>query len=73
MSRNQNFEQGLNIEVLNSTERHSKPTGRVILGGNLEGATDKDLAKAAGYGSQHFGYSVTRHDNGRATVSLYND
>lgn len=75
MSRNENFAQGAthNIQVLNSTQRNSKPTGRIILGGDLEGATDLDLAKAAGYGPQHYGFSVARHDDGKATVSLHND
>ena len=35
--------------------------------------TDRDLANAAGYGSRHFGFNVTRHDDGSATVVLHND
>lgn len=38
-----------------------------------EGVTDAELAEAAGYGTQHFGYHVTRYVDGTALVLLYND
>jgi hypothetical protein len=36
-------------------------------------ATDHELANHAGLCSRHFGYNVTRHDDGTATVCLWND
>lgn len=36
-------------------------------------APDRELAIAAGYGPRHWGFNVTRHDDGSATVALHND
>jgi len=37
-------------------------------------STDAELAEAAGYSpSRHFGFNVTRYDDGAAIVTLWND
>lgn len=48
------------------------PTGYVLVS-NAEGLSDNELADLAGFGSRHFGRTVTRHDDGSATVALWND
>lgn len=37
------------------------------------GVTDEQLAAAAGFGARHYGRHVERHDDGNATVTLWND
>lgn len=58
--------------ILDNTQQHSLPTGRVRLS-EVDGFTDRELADLAGYSSSHFGYSVSRDDEGNATVHLWND
>lgn len=61
------------VIVLDNSRRNSLPTGYVTVTAP-EGATDRELATAAGYGGEHFGYTVTRHAvDGTATVALWND
>lgn len=60
------------IAVLDDRQRNNLPTGRVRVTAPA-GATDAELAAAAGYGSSHFGRHVTRYDDGTATVALWND
>lgn len=58
--------------VLDSSRQNRMPTGYVTVSAPAD-ATDRELAEVAGYCSRHFGYSVTRHDDGTATVALWND
>jgi hypothetical protein len=61
------------ITVLDASQRHNLPTGHVAVTAPA-GATDRDLADAAGYCSRHWGYAVTRWPlTGTATVHLHND
>jgi len=39
----------------------------------MNNATDEQVARAAGFGRRHHGYSVTRYDDGAAVVALWND
>lgn len=60
-------------QVVDDSHRNDLPTGRVLLtcrGGALNG----ELVAASGYDERrHFGYTLTRHDDGMATVALLND
>lgn len=58
--------------MLDATQARRLPTGRVIVTVPA-GATDRELADAAGYCWRHLGFMVTRHDDDTATVSLWND
>lgn len=74
--RQTDFEHGTGrVEVIDSSQRHSLPTGRVHTRWN--GATrpsDAAFAMAAGYSQhEHFGYKVEHHDDNMSTVHLYND
>jgi len=60
------------VQVLDDTQRHRLPTGYVTVT-TPAGATDQDLTEAAGFAPRHFGAQVTRHDDGTATVALWND
>ena len=60
------------VFVLDARNRDARYTGRVTVAG-IDGATDRELAEAAGYGPEHFGFDVTRYDDGTAVVSLHND
>lgn len=60
------------VRVLDASRRNHLPTGYVTVAAP-EGAADTELADAAGYGTSHYGYTVTRHDDGTATVALWND
>lgn len=60
------------VFVLDGSGRNDRITGRVTVTCPA-GASDADLAEAAGYGPEHFGYSVTRYVDGTALVLLHND
>lgn len=60
------------VFVLDARNRSARYTGRVTVAG-IAGATDRELAEAAGFGPEHFGFDVTRYDDGTALVSLWND
>lgn len=60
------------LEVLDDSLRNQLPTGYVTVTAP-DGATDAELADAAGYSSSQFGYTVTRHQDHTATVALWND
>lgn len=58
--------------VLDARNRDARYTGRVTVAG-IDGTTDRELAEVAGFGPEHFGFNVTRYDDGTALVSLWND
>lgn len=58
--------------VIDRTRADNLPTGHVLVG-NAAGRDDRELADVAGYCHNHFGYAVTRYEDGTATVHLYND
>ena len=58
--------------VLDETHKGNLPTGRVTVTAP-EGVTDAELAEVAGYNPRHFGWDVTRYDDGTAVVHLWND
>ncbi|WP_408895900.1 hypothetical protein ACJ5H2_13365 [Nocardioides sp. R1-1] len=60
------------ITVLDASRARRMPTGHVTVT-CPSGATDRQLADAAGFGGRHFGFSVSRHDDGTASVALFND
>lgn len=61
------------VRVLDDSRRRALPTGYVTTTAPA-GATDTELADAAGYSTRHQGFTVTRHpDDGTATVALWND
>lgn len=60
------------ITVHWDTARKSMLTDRITVTAP-DHVPDIDLARAAGLSSRHFGFNVTRHDAGTATVALHND
>lgn len=58
--------------VLDESKAHDLPTGRVTVTAP-EGATDAELAEVAGFSARHYGWNVTRYDDGTAVVHLWND
>lgn len=60
------------VRVLDESRTRDLPTGRVTVT-CPEGVTDAELADAAGFAPRHFGWDVTRYDDGTALVSLWND
>lgn len=58
--------------IIDASQANKLPTGRVVIG-NARGVDHSDLASLAGYCSRHWGYHVDLHDDGNATVHLYND
>lgn len=61
------------MDVIDARRAHQLPTGRVTVAGT-EGHPDLEVATAAGYvPGRHYGYAVTRYDDGAAVVALHND
>lgn len=58
--------------VTDSSQANLLPTGYVTVR-TTEDATDLELATAAGFCSRHWGYTVTRYEDGAAVVALWND
>lgn len=58
--------------VLDENRRGDLPTGRVTVT-CPEGVTDAELAEVAGFCPRHYGWDVTRYDDGTAVVHLWND
>lgn len=58
--------------VLDESRKGDLPTGRVTVTAP-EGVTDAELAEVAGFAPRHYGFDVTRYDDGTAVVHLWND
>ena len=58
--------------VLDETRAGNLPTGRVTVTAP-KGVTDAELAEVAGFSPRHYGWNVTRYDDGTAVVCLWND
>lgn len=62
------------VVVLDATRERQMPVGKVtVAAADMAGFTDRELAEAAGYDTRHFGFDVTRWNEGTALVRLYND
>lgn len=60
------------VRVLDESRRGNLPTGRVTVTAP-DGVTDAELAEVAGFAPRHFGWDVSRYDDGTAVVHLWND
>ena len=62
----------IGARVLDESRKGSLPTGRVTVTAPV-GVTDAELAEVAGFAPRHFGFDVSRYDDGTAVVHLWND
>lgn len=61
------------MKILDDSRANHLPTGHVIVGEIPDPPPEKgEIATFAGYGARHFGYEVVVHDDGTATVFLWN-
>lgn len=71
-TRVERIERAAGPVVIDNCQQHRLPTGYVTVTAPA-GYCDRDLADAAGYCGRHFGFTVTRYEDGTATVALWND
>lgn len=62
----------IGARILDERQAHDLPTGRVTVT-CPDGVTDAELAEVAGFCPRHYGWNVTRYDDGTAVVHLWND